>query len=178
MKKLRLIIQREFIAKVRNKSFIIMTFLSPLIMIGMGALIVFLTKKNDSKVKEILYVDDSGLFKKEDFKDSETVKYLSFSDLGLEETKKKVEDGKHYGVLHVPKLDSLELLSKSVAFFSKDTPGLNTMENIETNIDQKLSSLKMLQLGIDKQKIRSSRIRSDIKSVSYTHLTLPTIYSV
>ena len=56
MKKLRLIIQREFIAKVRNKSFIIMTFLSPLIMIGMGALIVFLTKKNDSKVKEILYV--------------------------------------------------------------------------------------------------------------------------
>ena len=35
MSKLKLIIQREFIAKVRNKSFIMMTFLSPLLMIGM-----------------------------------------------------------------------------------------------------------------------------------------------
>lgn len=168
MGKLKLIIRREFVAKVRNKSFIIMTFLSPLIMLAMIALIVFLTKQNDSKVKEILYVDDSGLFTTEDFTNTETIKYLNFTDLGVDETKKKVEEGSHYGVLYVPKLDSLELLSKSVEFFSKDTPGLNTMENIEMNIDQKLGSLKMLQLGIDEQKIKSSRIRSDIKLLNFS----------
>ena len=52
MNKLKLIIHREFIAKVRNKSFIVMTFLSPLIMVGMGALIYFLMQKNDEKVKK------------------------------------------------------------------------------------------------------------------------------
>jgi len=62
MNKLKLIIHREFIAKVRNKSFIVMTFLSPLIMVGMGALIYFLMQKNDEKVKKIVYVDHSGLF--------------------------------------------------------------------------------------------------------------------
>ena len=51
MSKLNLIIKREFIAKVRNKSFIVMTFLSPLILVGMGALVFFLMKKNDEKVK-------------------------------------------------------------------------------------------------------------------------------
>ena len=42
-----------------------MTFLSPLIMVGMGALVFFLMKKNDEKVKEIVYVDNSGLFSKD-----------------------------------------------------------------------------------------------------------------
>ncbi len=168
MKKLKLIILREFTAKVKNKSFIIMTFLSPLIMIAMIALIVFLTKQNDSSVKEILYVDNSDLFTAEDFKSTETIKYLDFSDLGIEETKKKVEEGNHYGVLLLPKIDSLELLAKSVEFFSKDTPGLNTMENIEGIVNTKLGSLKMQQLGIDEQKIKSSRIRSDIKLLNFS----------
>ena len=91
MSKLKLIIHREFIAKVRNKSFIIMTFLSPLIMVGMGALVYFLMKKNDEKVKEIVYVDNSGLFSKEDFKNTKTIHYQDFTALGIEETKKKVE---------------------------------------------------------------------------------------
>ncbi|TYP97497.1 ABC-2 type transport system permease protein [Tenacibaculum adriaticum] len=168
MNKLRLIIKREFIAKVRNKSFIIMTFLSPLIAIGMIALVVFLTKKNDDKVKEIVYVDNSGLFTGEDFKGTETIKYTDFTELGIEETKKKVEEGNHYGVLIIPKIDSLELLAKSVEFFSKDTPGLNTMDNIEGNVNNKLRSLKMEQLGIDEQKIKSSRISSDIKMFNFS----------
>ena len=90
MSKLKLIIEREFIAKVRNKSFIVMTFLSPLIMVGMGFLVYFLMKKNNEKVKEIVYIDNSGLFSKEDFKDSKTVHYLDFTSKGIEDTKKKV----------------------------------------------------------------------------------------
>lgn len=168
MKKLRLIIEREFIAKVRNKSFIIMTFLSPLITLGMIALVVFLTRKNDDKVKEIVYVDNSGLFSTEDFKNTETIKYVDFTRLGLEATKKKVEEGNHYGVLYLPNINELELLAKSVEFFSKDTPGLNTMENIESNVNNKLRSLKMKQLGIDEEKIKSSKIRSDIKMFNFS----------
>ena len=49
MSKLKLIIKREFIAKVRNKSFIVMTFLSPLITVAMGALVYFLMKKMTKK---------------------------------------------------------------------------------------------------------------------------------
>ena len=74
-------------------------------------------KKNDEKVKEIVYVDASGLFTKENFKDSKTVKYQDYTALGLTETKKKVENGDFYGVLYIPKKDSLELLAKSIAFY-------------------------------------------------------------
>jgi ABC-2 type transport system permease protein len=57
MNKLKLIIRREFLAKVKNKSFLVMTFLSPILMVGIGFLVFFLSKKTDEKVKKIVYVD-------------------------------------------------------------------------------------------------------------------------
>lgn len=168
MEKLKLIIQREFLAKVKNKSFIIMTFLSPLLIIAMGVLITFLTKQNDSGVKEVVYVDNSGVFEIKDFKNTKHIKYLNFTSLGLEETKKKVEEGFHYGVLYVPKIDSIELLSRSIEFFSKETPGSFTMQRIERVVNKRLRSLKMKQIGIDEEKIKSSRIRSDIKLLNFS----------
>ena len=168
MSKLKLIIEREFIAKVRNKSFIVMTFLSPLIMVGMGFLVYFLMKKNNEKVKEIVYIDNSGLFSKEDFKDSKTVHYLDFTSKGIEDTKKKVEQGNYYGALIIPKQDSLELLAKSIEFYSKDSPGMSVMNALENKIETKIRNQKLNDFGIDINKINASRIQSDIKMYNFS----------
>ena len=87
MSKLNIIIKREFFAKVRNKSFIVMTFLSPLLMVGIGFLVYFLGKKNSEKVKEIAYINHSQIFQQDDFQDKKTVKYINYSNLSLEEAK-------------------------------------------------------------------------------------------
>jgi ABC-2 type transport system permease protein len=168
MSKLKLIIQREFIAKVRNKSFIVMTFLSPLIMVGMGALIYFLTQKNEEKVKKIVYVDDSGMFLKEDFKDTKTTHYLDYTALGIAETKKRVEAGNYYGVLLIPQQDSLELLAKSIEFYSKDSPGMSLMNSLESKIESKIRNEKLNKFGIDIKKIKASRIHTDIKMFNFS----------
>ena len=168
MSKLKLIIHREFIAKVRNKSFLIMTFLSPVLIVVMGALVVFLMKKNDEKVKEIVYVDASGLFTKENFKDSKTVKYQDYTALGLTETKKKVENGDFYGVLYIPKKDSLELLAKSIAFYSKDSPGMSLINGLEARVETHLRNLKLTQFEIDLMHIKASEITSDIKMFNFS----------
>ncbi|MCO7186224.1 ABC transporter permease [Tenacibaculum sp. XPcli2-G] len=168
MKRLRLIIEREFIAKVRNKSFIVMTFLSPLLMIGMGALVFFLMKKNDEKVKKIVYVDESGMFSKDIFKDSKTVKYEDFTALGIENSKKKVEEGDYYGALYIPKQDSLEMLAKSIEFFSKDSPSMSIMERLEDKIDKELRHKKLTSFGIDIAHIEESKISSEIKMLNFS----------
>ena len=168
MSKLKLIIHREFIAKVRNKSFLIMTFLSPILIVVMGALVVFLMKKNDEKVKEIVYVDASGLFTKEIFKDSKTVKYQDYTALGLTETKKKVENGDFDGVLYIPKKDSLELLAKSIAFYSIDSPGMSLMNGLEARVETHLRNLKLIHFEIDLMQIKASEIASDIKMFNFS----------
>ncbi|MCF2876499.1 MULTISPECIES: ABC transporter permease [unclassified Tenacibaculum] len=168
MSRLKLIIEREFIAKVRNKSFIVMTFLSPLLMIGMGALVFFLMKKNDEKVKKIVFVDESGLFAKDVFKDSKTVKYEDFTALGLDDSKKKVEEGDYYGALYIPKKDSLEILANSIEFFSKDSPSMTIMASLENKIEKKLRNEKLNKFGIDLEHIKASKISSDIKMFNFS----------
>ena len=62
MNHLSLIIKREYLNKVRNKSFIIMTFLSPLLMVGIFSLVAYLSQLNNDKVRTISVLDESGLF--------------------------------------------------------------------------------------------------------------------
>jgi len=168
MSKLKLIIHREFIAKVRNKSFIMMTFLSPLLLVAMGALVFFLMKKNDEKVKEIVYVDNSGLFLKDDFVDSESIHYQDYTSFGIEETKKKVELGDYYGALIIPKQDSLEVLAKSIEFYSKDSPGMSVINSLETKIETKIRNEKLNDFGIDLTQINASKIPSNIKMYNFS----------
>ena len=168
MKKLKLIIHREFIAKVKNKSFIMMTFLSPLIMVGMGALIFFLMKKNDEKIKNIVYIDESGLFGNTEFKDTKTVKYEDYTKLGLEESKKKVENGDYYGLLYIPKKDSIEILANSIEFYSKDSPSMTLMGSLEGKIEAKFRNEKLTKFGIDLAKIKASKISTDIKMFNFS----------
>ena len=54
-----LIIKREFIAKVRNKSFIVMTFLSPLLFVGIAAFVGYLSSMK-ADTKRIAIHDESG----------------------------------------------------------------------------------------------------------------------
>ncbi|CAM1333852.1 ABC transporter permease [Tenacibaculum aestuariivivum] len=166
--KLRLIIAREFIAKVRNKSFIMMTFLSPLLVILMGALVFYLMKKNDEQVKEIVYVDESGLFLKDIFKDSKTITYQNFTALGLEASKKKVAQGDYYGVLYIPKQDSLEILANSIQFFSSDSPSISVIGGLESKIDEKIQNEKLTKFGIDLTHIKASKITSEIKMLNFS----------
>lgn len=163
MSKLKLIIQREFVAKVRNKSFIIMTFLSPLLMVGIGALVFFLSKKNNENVKNIAYVDHSKIFTKDDFRDRETVKYEDYSNLTLDEAKKKVEKDDFYGVLYIPKQDSLELLASSIEFYSSGSPSVGTIENLERKIENKLRKTRLNDLGINLTELESSEFNASIK---------------
>ncbi|MBL4642119.1 MAG: ABC transporter permease [Flavobacteriaceae bacterium] len=168
MGKLKLIIKREFLAKVKNKSFIVMTFLSPLLMVGIGFLVFFLSKKNDEKVKHIVYVDEFKLFAKEDFKDTKTVQYTDYTALGIEETKKKVEEGDYYGVLYIPKKDSLEILANSIEFYSKESPSMSVIGNLENRVELKLRNLKLDNFGIDLQKIKASKISAAIKMYNFS----------
>ncbi|XKW97873.1 ABC transporter permease [Tenacibaculum maritimum] len=142
--------------------------MSPILMIAMGALVVFLMKKNDEKEKTILYVDASKLFTKDDFEDSKTIKYQDFTILGIEKTKEKVEKGDYYGALYIPKQDSLEILSKSIEFYSKESPSLPVIADLEGKVNKKLRNLKLTSFGIDLEKIEISKLSSDIKMFNFS----------
>jgi len=153
MDKLKLIIRREFFAKVKNKSFIVMTILSPLMVVGLFLLIIFLNEKNAEEIRTIAFVDESQKFS-DAFEDSDAVKYIDLTSLGIEQAKEKTKEF-YYGLLVIPKGDSLNELSNGITFFSNDSPSLTVLSSIESKLENKIRNLKIAQLQIDVDKIKA-----------------------
>jgi ABC-2 type transport system permease protein len=153
MDKLKLIIRREFFAKVKNKSFIVMTILSPLMVVGLFSLIIFLNEKNAEEIRTIAFVDESQKFS-DAFEDSDAVKYIDLTSLGIEQAREKTKEF-YYGLLVIPKGDSLNELSNGITFFSNDTPSLTVLSSIESKLENKIRNLKIAQLQIDVDKIKA-----------------------
>ncbi len=162
MNKLMLIIRREFLAKVKNRSFIVMTFVSPLLMVGMMALVGFLTKSSLEKKSTVAYVNESELFTEKDFPDNSLFDFEDLSDIGLDKAKTIVTESGHEGLLYIPKSDSVEWVAEHIQFFSKEAPGMVTIEELESVLESKLHRLKVKKMNIDLDKLDQSKVKVDI----------------
>jgi ABC-2 type transport system permease protein len=165
MNKLKLIIRREFLAKVKNKSFIVMTVLSPLLMVGLVMLIFYLNEKNSEDVRTIVLVDESNLIASV-FTDTKSTKYKDLTALGIEEARKQAKDF-YYGVLYIPKSDSLKNLSNGISFYTEDAPGLDLLNSIENKLENRIRDLKIEQLHFDIARLKSTETNVEIATENF-----------
>ncbi len=166
MNKLKLIIKREFLAKVKNKSFIVMTILSPLLMVGFIMLMLFLNEKNSEEIRTIAVVDESEILTSV-FEDTEATKYINLTSLGLDKAKEKTEE-LYYGLVYIPKNDSLKNLSEGVSFYSVDAPSINVISSIEHKLERKIRDLKIEQLYVDIAQIQAAETKVNITSENFS----------
>ncbi len=168
MNKLKLIIEREFLAKVRNRTFIVMTFLSPILMIGMIALVTLLTKNSFEKKGTVAFVDESGVFSGEDFNKDKSITFENLTGVGIEKAKVIVRESSQEGLLYIPAGEGMDEIAKNIQFFSEDSPSMITISTLESILDKKLENEKMKQSGIDLVKLENSRVDIDIKMSNFS----------
>jgi ABC-2 type transport system permease protein len=157
---LSLIIKREFNAKVRNKSFIVMTFLSPLLFVAMGALIGYLASLNNTELVKI-GVYDQGSFLKAELKSDAHRKFVDLSAMPLDAAKKTASE-EYEGLVYVPKVDNLSQLATKVEYISNESPSLELVGDIENVIDDKVTKDNLKTLGFDYDKIEKAKTKSKI----------------
>lgn len=160
MNHLLLVTKREYIHRVRNKSFVIMTFLSPLLMIGMAILVGYLSFKNSDTERHINVLDESGLFVNE-LQEDKRYHYTFLTDVDLAQAKSLTEESELYGLLYIPQSDNLLDLSRKIEFYSESTPSISVIEKIESLIEKKVNLLKIEEEGLDADYLQS--LQMDIK---------------
>jgi ABC-2 type transport system permease protein len=107
-----LIIKREFIAKVRNKSFVVMTFLSPLLFVAIAGFIGYLSSMK-AETKRIAIHDETGLFADDFVKQNKKggeYKYLNLSEISVSALKDSIAKENFSGLLVIPKTNSEKVL--------------------------------------------------------------------
>ena len=147
MNKILLIIQREFLSRVQKKSFLLATLLVPLLFPAIiGGMIYFaVQEEKNAKEKVIEIVDKSGLLK---WEDTSKYKYISL-DLSLDEAKLAFNESDHFALIYVPKLNIES--PEGVTFYSKNSPGVNLINEFERKIERQIRDIKLTRSGISEE---------------------------
>jgi len=150
-----LIIKREFVAKVRNKSFIVMTFLSPLLIVGIGVFVGYLSSMK-ADLKTIAIHDPSGLFVNE-FKNDDEYNYLDVSSVAIKTLKDSILAESYEGLLVIPKSDNIKDLQKRIQYISNDSPSVLFIEDVEDIITQKITQENYKNASLDTLVIKNAK---------------------
>ena len=155
-----LVLKREYLVKIKNKSFILMTFLSPLIFLGLFSLVAYLSQLNNSNIKTIAILDESANFLDE-FQNNISTNYKYLENVTLADAKKIVDEGSTYGLLYIPN-QPLNNLQNKVQFFSKESPNMHVIEGLSEKIEKKIFNLSLKEKGVDPEMVDALKPHVDI----------------
>ena len=150
MNKILLIIQREYITRVRKKSFLIMIFVVPLLIIAMGAILTLIAKSSgqlsnqqvvEVNLKFINMNEPITTVKKELYKDENTAALLIAKDY--------TKNG-------------------AVQIYSKNKPGFVLTGEIEKQMNDIATTDNMLKHDIDPAIVRAAKSNISLSPVEVT----------
>lgn len=163
---LGLVTEREYLNKVKNKSFILATFLTPIIITLFIFLISYLTSINNDTIKVISVVDKTGYFTNS-LDSSDDLKFEFINDFDLEEAKLVSKTKADYGLLYIPYYSDLDLIADSTMFISEDAPSITIISRIEGKLEKVLTNKNFENAGLDIDKINKSKIYINLYQESF-----------
>lgn len=161
MNKISLIIQREYLTRVKKRSFVVMTILGPILLASLFIIPIYLAQMQSGDVKKIAVIDDSGLYKPA-FQDSEAYDYI-FMKTSLDSVKKNLPDSDLYGVLYIPKTEVA--LPETAAFYATQHPTMEVKNHLKSLMEKRLEKLKLRAEGIDQKTLASINTNVNFSSI-------------
>ena len=146
MKNIILIAKREFFTQVKKKSFIILTLLTPLLIIVFGGVVSLMFQANETQM-QISVIDKSGLFK-DKLKSDENIRYVFSSEETEKSLTKALETTEEMNsVMIIPKKEIHEL-ENSIEILTNKNLSNEARRNIAGNISEIIKAEKINALGI------------------------------
>jgi len=162
MNKIKLIIAREYLTRVKKKSFIIMTILAPILMAGLIITPVIITKKSLESQKEmkVLVIDENEFFINKLEENARTVFTYRSGEIG--EFKQELIAGNYDAILHIVKGNAA---LRANLYFENDPPS-RFLPNLESQLDKQLFD----KLLMDTFNIQPKQFE-DLKKITQAHIS-------
>lgn len=148
MKKILLVIQREYLTRVRKRSFVVMTILGPILMAAAFVIPMYLATLSDEEQKVVSVLDETGWFYGI-FPDTE--EYLfRYTASDLESAKKELIDNEDYALLYIPRRELT--IPSSAVLYSAHQPGVD-MKSYIRNVMSKEAESRKLRINLDEMEL-------------------------
>ena len=152
MNKIGLIIKREYFTRVKKRSFIIMTFLGPLLIAAIYIVPILLALHADNEKRTIAVVDQSHWFERQ-FVSTDNQTFIRLDGISIDSTKKLVQQGFFDIALYIPETQ-LNIPSSAVVYSMKQVP-LSVEEHIRDVMKNEIQVQKLIASGVDPEILES-----------------------
>jgi ABC-2 type transport system permease protein len=163
MNKILLILQREYITRVKKKSFIVMTLLGPILMAGIAIVPILIAKYSDDKINKIMVIDQRPEIFTTILPSSETVLFVN-SKISLDSAKKSFDPEKFYGILYLQ--DDMVKNPGGAMLFTEKQANLSVTNYIENSLEKQIEQDKLKAEGIDQKTLSSIETNVNLKTLS------------
>ena len=163
MNKILLILQREYIPRVKKKSFILMTLLGPILMAGIAIVPILIAKYSDDKINKIMVIDQRPEIFTTILPSSETVLFIN-SKISLDSAKKAFDPEKFYGILYLQ--DDMVKNPGGAMLFTEKQANLSVTNYIENSLEKQIEQDKLKSEGIDQKTLSSIETNVNLKTLS------------
>lgn len=153
------IIKREYLSRVRKKSFVVMTILGPLLLASLMIVPVFLAQLADREY-HIAIVDDTTIFYPE-FIDDHNVRFTPLQT-DLDSAILLMKEGAFDAVLHIP-VTAFQAPA-TLRLFSEDPINIDAKLYCERILQQEFEYMKLAHAGIDPEVIKATETEISIQS--------------
>ena len=165
-KKLGIIIEREYLNKVKKKSFLLTTFGVPILFAAMYALMIFIMLRTEGDSKRIAVIDHSGIVM-EKLENTKRLTFKQIPETDPEAVKNNLSDYDADILLYISPLDSATKSVTATTYADKPM-GMETAEVIENRINDAVEAYRIDSYGIEGLDQILSDIHSNIHLTSYT----------
>lgn len=163
MNKIFIIIKREYLTRVKKKSFLIMTFIGPLLMASVYILPVYFATLSDEE-KTVQVLDETGLFVSR-FKNTDEYTFIPI-DFDVEIAKENLANSGDYGLLYIPKTE-LSVPSTGI-LYTINSPGMDIVSHIKGVMKREVESLKLEASGVDPKILKAIKANINITTLEIT----------
>jgi len=147
MNKIFVIIKREYITRVRKKSFIIMTILAPIFMAAIIILpIIFMMSDKDKEFKKIAVIEDGSDLFRNVIPNTNDAEYVYLENANVNELKRTFEEQGYYGILYIS--PELVNIPNAIQLISKKTPPIGLIDHINSSLKKEIEKQKLLAYNI------------------------------
>ncbi len=161
MKKTFIIIKREYLSRVKKRSFIIMTILGPILMASL-MIVPFFVSQMGEDVKTVDVVDETGLY----FGKLNSNKTIQFRYLATDiiTARQDFQKSEHACLLYIPK-PSLTKPNYALLLYANKQPGIGVTSYIEEKMKYVLENKTLNdQFGIDKKDLESIKTSINLQT--------------
>jgi len=160
------VISREYMTRVKKKSFLLLTFLAPLLFAALCVLPGVIMLATKEKVQQIAVVDRSGIVLPY-LTDSETARYTDYSAFDADSVKAGLKDLGMDGMLVISPLDSATR-NVTVQAYSRKPLGMEFYGGVERRINQAVEDWRVSTYRIEGLSEILNEVKSDVKVAQFT----------